>query len=105
MPQNSPQFAQLDFAGAALRDFNYNWVKLSLVSEGEDVMLRMNLDGRPAKPLPFHYDQKSGTFERLKISSEKGIDQPIVLDVNFRIPFNELLGYGKSIKQVIDLMQ
>ena len=105
VPKNSPQFAQLDFAASALSDFSYNWVKLSLVSEGEDVMLRMNLDGKPTKPLPFYYDQKSGTFNRLEISSEKGISQQIVLDVNFRIPFNELLGYGKSIKQVIDLMQ
>ncbi len=105
IPKNSPQYAQLDFATAALRDFAYNWVKLSLVSEGDDVVMKMNIDGKPAHPLPFYYDQKSGTFNRLKVSSEKGIDQPIVLDVNFRIPFNQLLGYGKSIKQVIDLMQ
>jgi hypothetical protein len=105
VPKESPQFKQLDFASAALANFHYNWVKLGISMEGDDVLLRMSMDGRPAEPLPFNYDQKLGTFNRLTASLQKGIDQPIVLDVNFRIPFNELLGYGKGVKQVLDLME
>jgi len=105
VPRETPQFKQLDFASAALANFHYNWVKLGIGMEGDDVLLKMSMDGRPAEPLPFYYDQKLGTFNRLTVSSEKGIDQPIVLDVNFRIPFNELLGYGKNVKKVLELME
>jgi len=103
VPVDSPHYLQLDFAGEALKDFRYDWVKVGMSSEGDDVLMSMNMYGRPAKPLPFRYDASKGIFKRLLVQSAGGIDQPIQLDVNFRIPFNELLGYGKSFKQVFEL--
>ncbi|MEW6428358.1 MAG: YdbH domain-containing protein [Thermodesulfobacteriota bacterium] len=99
----TPQFLQLDFAGEALRDFRYDWAKLQLHSEGKEAVLALTIHGRPARPLPFRYDGGTGTFRRLSVAGSGGIDQPIRLDVNFRIPFDELLGYGTTIRKVLDL--
>lgn len=105
IPVNTPQFMQVDFAAAALKSFRYDWVKIDFVSELEDVVMQMKMFGRPEKPLPFSYDGRIGVFRRLNTGVTGGITQPIQLDVNFRIPFNELLGYGKSMQQVLDMLQ
>ena len=98
IPFGTPQFAQLDFTQEALRNFKYDWAKLHLISKDDILVLQLKLDGKPAKPLPFSYDVKTGRFHRLIDSSKQGIFQPIRLDVNFRLPLNELLDYNTKIK-------
>lgn len=105
VPSGSPQFSQLQFAAAALEDFTYNQLSVGLESKGEEMTIAMSVDGHPAKPLPFRYDARLGTFTKITGSGEIGINQPVKLDVNFRLPFNELLGYGKSIKNVRDQLR
>ncbi len=101
IPLTNPQFGQLDFAQEALRNFSYNWAKLHLFSENETLVMQLNLDGKPASPVPFSYDSRTGGFRRLagKDGRTAGISHPIVLDVNFRFPLNTFLGYDKSIKE------
>ncbi len=98
----SARFMQLDFAQAVLRNFRYEWVKIALSDDGDDVVLAMQLFGRPARPVPFRYDERLGVFRRLEVEGEAGIDREIRLDVNFRIPFNELLGYGTTIQKAME---
>ncbi|MGW8161238.1 MAG: hypothetical protein ACWGN1_03235 [Desulfobulbales bacterium] len=100
IPKNSPQFAQVDFAAAALKDFRYNWVKLVLDSAGEDFIMQMQLDGRPGQSLPFTYDSATGALKRVE-NGTQGINQAIRLDVNFRLPMNRFLGYSGKIQDLI----
>jgi len=104
IPKNTPQFAQVDFAAEALRNFTYNWVKLLLNSEGDDLIMQMQMDGKPLQSLPFTYDTQTGLLQRLEDSS-KGIDQPIRLDVNFRLPLNRFLGYSGKFKDIMEKIQ
>jgi hypothetical protein len=104
IPKNSPQFAQIDFAAEALKNFQYNWVRLLLNSEGENLIMQMQIDGNPLKSLPFAYDSQTGLLQRIE-DAGKGINQPIRLDVNFRLPLNRFLGYSGKFQDLIKKMQ
>jgi hypothetical protein len=101
IPKNTPRFAQVDFAAEALKNFKYNWVKLLLNSAGEDLVMQMHMDGKPMRSLPFTYDTQTGIMQRVD-DITKGIDQPIRLDVNFRLPLNRLLGYSGKIQDILE---
>ena len=100
IPKNTPQFAQVDFAAEALKNFQYNWVKLLLNSEDENLVLQMQMDGKPVQSLPFSYDSQTGMLQRTD-GKGPGIDQPIRLDVNFRLPLNRFLGYSGKIQEIM----
>jgi len=104
IPKNTPQFAQVDFAAEALKNFQYNWVKLLLNSEGEDLVIQMQMDGRPVQSLPFKYDSQTGFMQRME-NGGPGINQPIRLDVNFRLPLNRFLGYSGKIQDIMKKMK
>ncbi len=104
IPKNTPQFAQVDFAAEALKNFQYNWVKLLLNSEGDDLVLQMQMDGKPVQSLPFRYDSRTGLLQRIE-DTGKGIDQPIRLDVNFRLPLNRFLGYSGKFQDIMKKMK
>jgi hypothetical protein len=104
IPKNTVQFAQVDFAAAALKNFQYNWVKLFLDSEGEDLLMQMQMDGRPVQSLPFSYDSRTGQLQRIP-DGGRGIDQPIRLDVNFRLPLNRFLGYSGRLQDILENIQ
>lgn len=90
----------LDYSMDALENFSYNWTKLTFNTEGEELLLQLQLDGKPAEPLPYGYQE--GQIAR---SSEGGgIQHPIRLDVNFRLPMRELFRYGKSIQSFMENM-
>lgn len=94
------QTATLDYSVQALENFAYNWTKLSLNTEGKDLLLTMQLDGKPAAPLPFGY--KSGQI----VATEKGpgLQHPVRLDMNFRLPLQELFQSGKSLQSLMEKM-
>jgi hypothetical protein len=100
IPPGTPQFAQMDLAREALKDYDYAWAKLSLTSEGEDILLKMQMDGKPAKTLPFVYNKDLGGFIRVEADLEGSRFQGIRLDVNFRLPLNKLLQYKDLIKMI-----
>ncbi|MCJ7602234.1 MAG: hypothetical protein MUO63_12150, partial [Desulfobulbaceae bacterium] len=101
IPLDSPQFGQLDFAQEALRNFSYNWAKVHLFSDNDTLVMQLNLDGKPASPLPFTYDSATGGLRRIQIETGQGISQPILLDVNFRFPLNTFLDYDKNFKDLL----
>lgn len=102
IPQNTPQYFQLDFAKEALKNFNYNWVTLSLNTEKDDLIMQMSLNGKPAEPLPFTYNKEIGTFVRMEAGSGHGISYPMELDFNFRFPINKILYYKQGIDNIIN---
>jgi hypothetical protein len=92
LPPGSPQHTQLDIATEALKDYSYRWAKLLLMSEKEILLLKLQLDGKPNRRLPFAYNQALGRFMRVKGSGQaefKGIS----IDLNFRSPLNEIIHY------------
>ncbi|MHB8808881.1 MAG: hypothetical protein ACYC9M_02555 [Desulfobulbaceae bacterium] len=91
LPPETPQLSPLHFAGAALRDFEYNWAKLNIFSEEENLLLKLQIDGRPRQRLPYRFDADNSVFVRLAERAPGGIDQPVKLDVNFKVPVNELM--------------
>ncbi len=90
----------LDYSMEALGNFSYNWTKLTFNSRNKDLLITMQLDGKPAKPLPFGY--KNGQL----VPSDKGpgLQHPIRLDVNFRLPMDDLFQYGTSIQSMLEKM-
>jgi hypothetical protein len=98
---DTPQYVQMELAREALKDYDVSWAKLNITSEGEDVLLRMQLDGKPANPLPFVYNKKLGGFTKIKAEGKGSIFQGIRLNVNFRLPLNKMLQY----KDLIEIIQ
>jgi hypothetical protein len=90
--------AYLDYSMQALENFSYNWTKLSFNSEEEDLLITMQLDGKPEKTLPFGY--KNGHI--VPSSKGPGLQHPIRLDVNFRLPLQDLFQYGKNIQSIME---
>jgi len=102
IPENSPQFAQIDLAREALKDFSYDWTKLDINSESaDDLFLHLQINGKPANPLPFVYSREFGGFTRVEASNPGSKFQGIKLDVNFRLPLNQVLHYGNSMKAIL----
>jgi len=101
IPPETPQFAQVELAREALKDYNYKWAKLGMTTEGETLVMRLQFDGKPARPLPFVYKKEIGSFVRVEAGSQGSVFQGISLDVNLKLPLNRLLQY-KDIVDMID---
>ena len=99
IPKETHQFTQLDIASEALKDFDYKWVKLDLNTQGEELKLKMKLNGTAAKALPFTYDKKKNAFVRIKGRGAKF--QGIRLDVNSNIPLNRLMLISNKLKKIL----
>jgi hypothetical protein len=101
IPPETPQFAQMELAREALKDYNYKWAKLGMTTEGETLVMRLQFDGKPARPLPFVYKKEIGSFVRVEAGSQGSVFQGISLDVNLKLPLNRLLEY-KGLVDMID---
>jgi hypothetical protein len=100
IPPNTPQYIQMELAREALKDYDVAWAKLNISSEGEDLLLRMQLDGKPANPLPFVYKKELGQFTKIEAKGKGSIFQGIRLNVNFRLPLNKILQYKDLIQMI-----
>ena len=83
-----------------MEDYDYSWAKLNITTEGEDVLLKMQLDGKPANPLPFVYRKDIGSFAKIEAGVEGSRFQGIRLDVNFRLPLNKIMQYKDLIQMI-----
>jgi len=102
IPVDSPRFVQLDLAAEALRDFEYTWARLTLNTVEDTLAVNMELDGKPGRLLPFVYKKDLGTFVRVDAKSPGSHFQGITLDVNLRLPFNQVMQFGKKIQKLIN---
>ena len=100
IPPNTPQYVQMELAREALKDYDYSWAKLNIASEGEELLLQMQMDGKPANVLPFVYRKDIGGFVKVEAESKGSKFQGIRLDVNFRLPLNKMLQYKGLIKMI-----
>ncbi|GAB1410839.1 hypothetical protein MASR1M90_19930 [Desulfovibrionales bacterium] len=101
IPPDSPQFVQLDLAAEALKDFTYEWAKIGLQTQNQNLLITLELDGKPSNPLPFVYNKELGGFARISASSPGSVFQGIRLDVNFRLPLDQLMQY----RQLLELLK
>ncbi len=100
IPPDTPQYVQMELARKALEDYDYTWAKLNLTTEGEDLLLNMQLDGKPAQSLPFVYRKDIGSFAKVEAGVQGSTFQGIRLDVNFRLPLNKLMQYQELIQMI-----
>ncbi len=100
IPMDSPQFSQLDLAQEALKDFDYKWAKLVFNTFEDTLYVNMELDGKPSKPLPFVFKKEFGGFTRVDASNPGSNFQGIKLDVNLKLPFNEVMKFGNKLKSL-----
>jgi len=101
IPPGTPQYVQMELAKEALKDYDYSWAKLNITSQGEELLLQMQMDGKPAKTLPFVYSKDIGGFMKVEANAKGSKFQGIRLDVNFRLPLNKLMQY----KELIEMIQ
>ncbi len=101
VPADAPQYGQLDLAAEALKDFSYDWARIRLNTRAKELIVSLELDGKPEKPLPFTYNRDIGSFVRVSASSPGSVFQGIRLDVNFRLPLDQLLQH----RQLLELMK
>lgn len=92
------QTAYLDYSMQAMENFSYNWTKLTFNSQGDDLLISMQIDGKPAEPLPFGY--QSGQL--VARTDGPGLQHPIRLDVNFHLPFTQMFKYGQKIQKIME---
>jgi hypothetical protein len=101
IPKESQAYVNLEFTREALEDFKYNWVKIFLNSEKDELLMQLQFYGKPTKPLHFSMN-KEGFLQKVD-STQKF--QAIRLDVNSRSSINEILRYGKGIKGFFDKLK
>jgi hypothetical protein len=103
IPAGTPQFSQIDLAREALKDYRYDWAKLDINTELENLNLQLKLDGKPVGVLPFEYRQDFGGFVRVDADSPGSKFQGIRLDVNFNLPLDQVLQYGKGLQDIFKM--
>lgn len=102
IPMDNPQFGQLDLAREALKDFDYQWAKLIFNTFENTLDVKLEIDGKPSNTLPFEYRKEFGGFGRVDASSPGSVFEGIKLDVNLKLPFNEVMKFGNKIKSILN---
>ncbi len=90
----------LELSSEALKDFTYQWVRLTLSQNDDKLLIRMQTDGKPEKPLPFVYKSEEGRFVKAEVNSKGSEFQGIRLDVNFRLPLNRSIETAKALSRI-----
>lgn len=103
IPEGTPQFNQLDLAREALKHYNYDWAKINIDTKNEILHLGLELDGKPVEPLPFVFKPEFGGFVRVERDKPGSHFQGIRLNVNFKLPLDQLLKYGKGISDLLEM--
>ncbi len=93
VPEGTPQANQLKLVQEALKDFEYQWARVSLLTQDDHLLLKLQFDGKPARPLPFRYNKEFGGFAKVEANSPGSKFQGIRLDINFNLPLDQILQY------------
>jgi hypothetical protein len=98
LPPGTPQHTQLDIATEALKDYTYQWAKLFVSSDEDNLLLALKFDGKPNRLLPFAYDKSLGQFKRVAGQGQADF-KGISIDLNFTSPLNDIIHYKELLKQ------
>jgi len=90
---------------AALAEFNYDWITMTLNSEGDDLKVVVEVAGTPVNVLPYEYDSKTGTYVKVSLRPGRGIRQPMRFKLNLTIPLNQLLCYASGVNRQWNLFK
>ena len=101
IPKGTVQRGQIELAREAVRDFEYKWVRIKADTVGEDLLVRLSVDGKPKSTLPFVYRREFGGFMRVTGDVKGSNFQGLRLDVNFSVPLDRILLY-KDIMNMIE---
>ncbi len=93
---NLDQTATLSYSLQALENFSYDWSRLTFSSKEDVLTLSMQIEGKPAVPLPFGY--KSGQI--VNDTKGPGLQHPVRLDLNFNLPQEDIFQYGKNLQSL-----
>ncbi|MCD4742724.1 MAG: YdbH domain-containing protein [Desulfobacteraceae bacterium] len=100
IPMDTPQFSELDLAKEALKNYDYEWAKLIFNTFEDTLLVNMQFDGKPSNQvLPFEYKKELGRFVRVDAASRGSHFQGIKLDVNLKLPFNQVMKFGTNLKK------
>ncbi|MGD9162042.1 MAG: YdbH domain-containing protein [Desulfobacteraceae bacterium] len=98
--QETKESAQIEIVAEALKDFIYDTVKIDLNSDGDDLKMKLYLYGKPVNNLPFEYSDNLGRFIRVDSTKNGSTFKGFGIDLNFSIPFDELLNYGDALDMI-----
>ena len=101
IPEGTPQYGQIDLAREALKNYEYDWVRIRMETRGEMLVLDLQFDGQPVDPLPFVYQEEAGGFVRMEAGGQVSRFQGIRLNVNLEVPLNKILRF----KGIWDMLQ
>ena len=93
---------EMELAKDALKDFSYSWVRMSMISSGENkenLKLSLQLDGKPNRALYYAFDEKTASFIK---SNTPCIFQGIRLDTNVNVESGHALELVDYLKQVFN---
>ncbi|BCS89537.1 intermembrane phospholipid transport protein YdbH family protein [Pseudodesulfovibrio sediminis] len=100
IPEGTPQRGQIELAQAAVKNFEYKWVRIKADTVGEDLVVRLSVDGKPAGTLPFVYKKEFGGFMKVTGNVQGSNFQGIRLDVNFSVPLDRILLYKDIVNMI-----
>ena len=90
----------------AVRDFNYEWVRVKLNSKNNRLDMSVILKGVPAHKLPLEYDSKKKDFVRSKTGKRMVTLKGLTLELKFLdIDLERLLKEGGRVKVMADKKQ
>ncbi len=79
---------QMQLALEALKDFSYNWARLTLDTTAETLQLSLQVDGKPNQRLYFR--PEGGGFVKSEVANDF---QGLALNLNISVPLQEFLRY------------
>ncbi|MGL1862884.1 MAG: YdbH domain-containing protein [Pseudodesulfovibrio sp.] len=100
IPEGTPQRGQLELAKHAIKDFEYKWVRIRADTVGNELLVRLSVDGKPVGVLPFVYRKEIGGFMMVEGDVQGSHFQGLRLDVNFNLPLDRILLYKDLIKRI-----
>jgi hypothetical protein len=93
------QTIQLQIAQEALKNFTYDWAKLSLLSQDDNLLILMQMSGRPAGLMPFGFKKDIGLYKTG--GTPMANFQQIDFHINFRLPLDAMLYYRAGISELL----
>ncbi|MBF0467403.1 MAG: YdbH domain-containing protein [Desulfamplus sp.] len=100
IPMDTPQFSQVDLAREALKNYRYEWARLGFDTQGDQLVVKMEFDGKPENALPFVYKKDLGSFVRVSGKNAGSHFQGIKIDLNLQLPFNRVLRFGNQMNNL-----